>query len=110
MHIVAATQPSGPMHLHTVADNLLEALAVIACTAPGLFPALMGSSSEDTEGRLLDRWVAIASTRSVIESGGAICNRFECTGLPQQWTVVNFARGVLVALIVQDFAICLSTF
>ncbi len=62
MHIVAATQPQGPMHLHSVADNLLEALAVTACTAPGLFPALIGNN-EDAEGRLLDRWVAIASTR-----------------------------------------------
>lgn len=62
MHIVAATQPQGPMHLHSVADNLLEALAVTACTTPALFPALMGND-EDTQGRLLDRWVAIASTR-----------------------------------------------
>ena len=62
MHIVAATQPQGPMHLHSVADNLLEALAVIACTAPAMFPALLGHS-EETEGRVLDRWVAIASTR-----------------------------------------------
>lgn len=66
MHIVAATQPQGPMHLHSVADNLLEALAVTACTTPALFPALMGNS-EDTEGRLLDRWVAIASTRYALQ-------------------------------------------
>ena len=65
MHIVAATQPQGAMHLHSVADNLLEALAVTACSAPVVFPALMGNN-EETEGRLLDRWVAIASTRCAL--------------------------------------------
>ena len=65
MHIVAATQPQGAMHLHSVADNLLEALAVTACSAPAMFPALMGNN-EETEGRLLDRWVAIASTRCAL--------------------------------------------
>lgn len=63
MQVVAATQPQGPMHLHSVADNLLEALAVTACTFPPTsFPVFM-DGNEDTEGRLLDRWVAIASTR-----------------------------------------------
>lgn len=69
MHIVAATQPQGPMHLHSVADNLLEALAVVACTAPALFHHLQAwqGQSEEAQGQLLDRWVAIASTRSVLE-------------------------------------------
>ncbi len=66
MHIVAVTQPQGAMHLHSVADNLLEALAVTACSAPAMFPALMGNN-EETEGRLLDRWVAIASTRCALQ-------------------------------------------
>lgn len=61
---VAATQPQGPMHLHGVADNLLEALAVIACTNSALVPSLLGND-EEAEGRLLDRWVALASTRWV---------------------------------------------
>ena len=63
MHIVAATQPQGPMHLHSVADNLLEALAVVACTSPPLFQQLQAWVGPDAEGQLLDRWVAIASTR-----------------------------------------------
>lgn len=69
MHIVAATQPQGPMHLHSVADNLLEALAVVACAAPRLFHQLQAwlGSTEEAQGQLLDRWVAIASTRSVLE-------------------------------------------
>ena len=69
MHIVAATQTQGPMHLHGVADNLLEALAVVACTAPGLFHQLLAwlGGSEEAEGQLLDRWVAIASTRWALD-------------------------------------------
>lgn len=64
MLIIAATQPQGPMHLHGVADSLLEALAVVACTGSALIPALLGNN-EEAEGQLLDRWVALASTRSV---------------------------------------------
>lgn len=68
MHIVAGTQPQGPMHLHSVADNLLEALAVVACTAPRLFHQLQAwlGGTEEAQGQLLDRWVAIASTRLVL--------------------------------------------
>ena len=61
MQIVAATQPQGPMHLHGVADNLLEALAITACSQPRLFGLLI--EDQEVQGRLLDRWVAIASTR-----------------------------------------------
>ena len=67
MHIVAATQPQGPvhLHLHSVADNLLEALAVVACSAPHLFHQLQAwlGGTQEAQGQLLDRWVAIASTR-----------------------------------------------
>lgn len=68
MHIVAGTQPQGPMHLHSVADNLLEALAVVACTAPRLFHQLQAwlGGTDEAQGQLLDRWVAIASTRLVL--------------------------------------------
>ena len=57
------------MHLHSVADNLLEALAVVACTAPALFHRMQAwqGQTEEAQGQLLDRWVAIASTRSVLE-------------------------------------------
>ncbi|KAL3137525.1 hypothetical protein ABBQ38_004810 [Trebouxia sp. C0009 RCD-2024] len=67
MQIVAATQPQGPMHLHSVADNLLEALAVVACTCPALFQQLQAWLGSQAEGQLLDRWVAIASTRHLEE-------------------------------------------
>ena len=62
MLTIAATQPQGPMHLHGIADNLLEALSVVACTNSALIPALLANDAE-AEGRLLDRWVALASTR-----------------------------------------------
>lgn len=80
MQIVAATQAQGPMHLHSVADNLLEALAVVACTAPTLFHHLLfhhlhAWAGNDAEGQLLDRWVAIASTRWG-QSGGLLFAHF----------------------------------
>lgn len=37
---------------------------MVACTNSDLFPALLGSD-EEAEGRLLDRWVALASTRYI---------------------------------------------
>ncbi|KAL0029584.1 hypothetical protein WJX79_006026 [Trebouxia sp. C0005] len=115
MHIVAATQPQGAMHLHSVADNLLEALAVTACSAPAMFPALMGNN-EETEGRLLDRWVAIASTRHLEEilglgTMGALQGRVKrhiaAAGLSTLLLSAAFAPMFMVQRLARILAVCL---
>lgn len=115
MHIVAATQPQGAMHLHSVADNLLEALAVTACSAPAMFPALMGNN-EETEGRLLDRWVAIASTRHLEEilglgTMGALQGRVKrhiaAAGLSTLLLSAAFVPMFMVQRLARILAVCL---